>query len=219
MKMPVKKNELYLLLMVTLLAIGANLPDQMLGDIIDRKFLLIVLTCIVVISLFRYLRLLLFLCVVALSVGANLPDQLTESLGISPVVMLTFLVLLVLISFMNVMFKMFFTTTSEVHKHDSEESRKAVMTAVAKGDLTKLHWLLSKKVEINFTENGVSPVMLAAEKGYTDIMQLMITHGVDLHVLNADGRTPTEVAQSHGFNRTAEIMKLAEEGTKAGWAE
>lgn len=218
MKIQAKNGELFLLTVVILLSAAANMPEQMLGGLVDKKFLLIALGGIVVISLFNYLDLLLFLCVVALAVGANLPGQLTESLGISPAIMLGFLVLLVLISIMNTAFKKY-SIGKGTQIHDSEDSRKSVLAAISKGDLTKLNWLLNNKVEINFTEDGVSPVILAAEKGYTDIMQLLINHGVDLNVMNADGKTPIEVAITNGFNRTAEIMKISAEGIKPGWTK
>ena len=213
-----KKREIFLLSVVTLISLVANLPHKMLADMVDQKLLLIVLATVVVIALFYYLNLLLFLCVVALAVGANLPDQLADSLGISPIVMLTFLVLLVMISQMNAVFKKFETLKVE-KKHDSEESRKAVLAAVSKGDLTKLHWLLNANVEINFAENGVTPVILAAEKGYTDVIQSLINYGVDLSVMNPAGQTAMEVAMANGFNRTAEIMKLAIKGGKLGWSK
>jgi energy-coupling factor transporter transmembrane protein EcfT len=218
MKFQAKNGELFLLAMVILLSAAANLPDQMLGGLVDRKYLLIVLGLIVVISLFNYLDILLFLCVVALAVGANLPKQLADSLGISPVVMLAFLVFLVLISIMNTAFKKYANVKEKAaQKHDNEDSRKSVLAAISKGDLTKLNWLLSNNVEINFTADGVAPVILAAEKGYTDVMQLLINHGVDLNVMSADGKTPVEVAIAHGFNRTAEIMKIAAEGVQPRW--
>ena len=220
MNIQVKMSEVALLVIVILLSFAANLPEDLLGGIVDRNWLLIALTTVIVVSLFRYLRLLLFLCVVALAVGANLPDQLSESLGISPVVMLAFLVLLILISVLNYAFKML-PTENDKHVHDSAESRQAVLAAITKGDLTKLHWLLSKSVEINFSQDGVSPVIMAAEKGYTDIMQVLLNHGVDFHVMNAEGKTPMEIALANGFNRTAEMLHLAEENhkEKAGWSK
>ncbi|MGA9666169.1 MAG: ankyrin repeat domain-containing protein [Gallionella sp.] len=218
MKIKEKKSEIFLLAIVTLISLAANLPDQILGEVIDRKLLLIVLGGVVVIALFNYLDILLFLCVVVLAIGANLPNQFSDSLGISPMVMLAFLVLLVVISLINTAFKKFENIKGE-QNYDSGESRKAILAAISKGDLTKLHWLLNNKVEINFTDNGVSPVMLAAEKGYTDVIQSLINYGADLNVMNSDGKTPIEVAQAHGFNRTAEIIKLAGEGGKLGWTK
>lgn len=213
-----KKREIFLLSVVTLISLVANLPHKMLADMVDQKLLLIVLAAVVVIALFYYLNLLLFLCVVALAVGANLPDQLADSLGVSPIVMLTFLVLLVVISQMNAMFRKFETLKVE-KKYDTEESRKAVLAAVSKGDLTKLHWLLNANVEINFVEDGVTPLILAAEKGYTDVIQSLVGHGADLSAMNPAGQTAMEVAMANGFNRTAEIMKLAIEGGKLGWSK
>lgn len=215
-----KMSEVVLLAVVILLSLAANLPDQILAEYIDRKLLLIALATVIVIALFRYLRLLLFLAVVALAVGANLPEQIAESLGVSPVIMLAFLVLLVMISVLNYGFKMLPSDTDK-KRHDSPESRQAVLAAIEKGDLTKLHWLLTKNVEINFSQNGFSPVLLAAEKGYTDIMQVLVNHGADLNVANAEGKSPMEIALANGFNRTAEVLHLAAESNapKAGWSK
>lgn len=212
------KRQIFLLSVVTLISLVANLPDKMLADLVDQKLLLIVLATVIVIALFYYLNLLLFLCVVALAIGANLPDHMAETLGVSPIVMLTFLVLLVVISQMNAVFKKFEAVKVE-KKHDSEESRKAVLAAVSKGDLTKLHWLLNANVEINFAEDGITPLILAAEKGYTDVIQSLISYGVDLSVMNPAGQTAMEIALANGFNRTAEIMKLATAGDKLGWSK
>ncbi|HEU0188105.1 MAG TPA: ankyrin repeat domain-containing protein [Gallionellaceae bacterium] len=215
-----KMSEVILLAVVILLSLAANLPDQLLAAYIDRKFLLIALATVIVVALFRYLRLLLFLAVVALAVGANLPEQLAESLGVSQVIMLAFLVLLVMISVLNYGFKML-PSENDKHLHDSADSRQAVLSAIEKGDLTKLHWLLTKNVAINFSENGLSPVILAAEKGYTDIMQVLVNHGADLKVVNTEGKTPMEIALARGFNRTAEVLHLAAESEvpKAGWSK
>lgn len=220
MNVQIKMSEIVMLAIVTLLSLAANLPDQMLGGVIDRNWLLVALTGVVVISLFRYLRVLLFLTVVTLAVGANLPEEISESLGVSPVVMLAFLVLLVLISFLNYGFKML-PTEKDRPKHDSPESRQAMLAAVAKGDLTKLHWLLAKNVEVNFSEGGMTPAMLTAEKGYTDIMQILISHGADMHAKNEAGKTPMEIALANGFSRTAEVIHLATGGgaTRPGWGK
>ncbi len=163
-----------------------------------------------VIALFRYLRLLLFLCVMTLAVGANLPETLAEAVGISEEVMLGSLGVLVLISLINAYFKMLpVDKVQGMEKENSLESRKAVMIAVSKGNMIRLKWLINRNVEINFCEDGVSPAIVAAEKGYSEIMQLLIRHGTDLEAMNNEGKTPLEIALANGFNRTAEIIRFA----------
>ena len=83
MRIDIKNREVIILLVVSLMAFAANLPDGMLGNLVDRNLLLVTLTVTVVIALFRYLKLMLFITVSVLAIGANLPDQLASQLGIS----------------------------------------------------------------------------------------------------------------------------------------
>ncbi len=88
MQFNIKSSEVWLLLIVSLMALGANLPAEMIGNVVERDLLLIALVVTVFISLFRYLRLMLFLTVSVLAIGANLPDQLATQLGISQTAMI-----------------------------------------------------------------------------------------------------------------------------------
>jgi hypothetical protein len=216
MKLNIKSTEFFLFSLVCLLSIAANLPMEALGGVISQQMLLIVLSGVVVIALFRYLRLLLFICVVTLAVGANLPERLSEALGISQLIMVIFLGIIILISLISRLLKQA-TVQPEVDlpKVDSEEARKAILIAISIGNVKRLRWLISHNMEINFLDNGVSPALLAAEKGNSEIMQLLIFHGADLSVTNAEGKTPYDVALALGFNRTAEIIKFSVENTEA----
>jgi ankyrin repeat protein len=210
MKLNVKSTEFFLFSLVVLLSIAANLPQEDLGGVISQQMLLIVLAAVVVVALFRYLRLLAFLCVLTLAIGANLPERLSESLGVSQLVMLIFLGIIILISALNKLLKLPTDRAQVVApKVDTDEAHKAIMIAISIGNVKRLRWLISHNMEINFIDNGLSPALLAAEKGNSEIMQLLIYHGADLNVPNADGKTPYDVALAHGFNRTAEIIKFS----------
>lgn len=217
MKVKVRSTEFFLFSVVSLLSIAANLPMEMLGGVISQQMLLIVLTAVVVIALFRYLRLLAFLCVLMLAVGANLPERLSETLGISQLVMLIFLGVIVLISAMNKLLRLPLEPekAAALKKVDTDESRKAILIAITIANVKRLRWLISHNMEINFVDNGVSPALLAAEKGNSEIMQLLIFHNADLTATNSEGMTPYEVALSHGFKRTAEIIKFSIENKAA----
>jgi hypothetical protein len=215
MKFRFNSTEFYLFLLVAVLSIAVNLPAAVIGQYIDQKTLLIVLAAVVVIALFRYLRLLLFLCVLALALGANMPERLSHTLGIDQTVMLTFLVLLVLISQANRFLKLPEDTDParkrSAPRLDSSESRKAVLIAIARGNVKRLKWFHSHNTELNFFEDGVSPVTLAAEKGNSEVMQLLIYFGANLNVTDGAGRSPLEIAEANGFSRTAEIIRFAQE--------
>ncbi len=210
MKSKISRGEIALFAIVAVLSAAANLPEQVLHGLVDRRLLLTVLTAVVVLALFRYLRLLLFMCVVVLAVGANLPETLAEALGISETVMLASLICLVLVSLMSSYFRMLPGDGREAKwKDDTPETRKAVLIAVAKGNAIRLKWLLHRNVEINFREDGASPLTVAATHGHSEIAQLLIRHGAHLKVRDAEGKTALEIAQARGHTQTARIIQFA----------
>ncbi len=88
MQIQIKNSEIVILLIVSLMALAANLPDNITGQLVDKNLLLVSLVVTVVISLFRYLKLMLFITVSVLAIGANLPDQLAAQFGISQLAMI-----------------------------------------------------------------------------------------------------------------------------------
>lgn len=216
MKPDVKSSEFYLLLVVCLLSLAANLPSDIIGQVIDQKLLLIVLSVVIVIALLRYLRLLLFLCVTALAIGANMPERLSKALGVSKEIMLGFLVVIVLVALLGKFARLPASRQKAAAEAlDNEETRKAILIAISIGNIKRLRWLIKHNLEIDFSENGVSPVVLAAEKGNSEIMQLLVYHGANLNVTNTAGKTPLQIAEAHGYTRTAEIIKFALENRMA----
>ncbi len=203
-------SDIVILCLVSLMALTANLPENLLGDLVDRKLLLISLTVSVVIALFRYLRVMLFITISVLAIGANLPEELANHLGVSPIVMIASLGLLISASLLNQLLKLLPTEKIEKKMLDTSESRHAVLTAIIKGDLVTLHQLLSNDVEINFVLNDTSPIFLATEKGYADIVLILLSHGAKSRVINKEGKTPMEIALAHKFTRIAEILHYAE---------
>lgn len=220
MKLDVKSTEFYLLLLVCLVSLAANLPSHVIAAYIDQRLLLIVLSVVVIIALLRYLRLLLFLCVTALAVGANLPERLSKALNVSTDIMLGFLALIILIALLNKFMRLPTGVEKDAtQKLDNEETRKAILIAISIGNIKRLRWLIKHNLEINFSDNGVSPVVAAAEKGNSEVMQLLIYHGADVTVTNAEGKTPLKIAETLGFTRTAEIIKFALDNKSASLGE
>lgn len=202
-----------MLSVVVVLSIAANLSERFgFEDIISRKMLLILLAGTIFVALFHYLRLLLFIAILTLAIGANLPDEIAKASGISPLVMLVSLGLLVVVSVISYLFKLL-PTGIENPKINTEESRKSVLTAVKKGDLVNLHRLIKYNTEINFTEDGTMPVFIAAENGYTDVMQILVHNGVNFNVQNAEGKTPNDIAISKGYTRISEILNHASDSS------
>jgi ankyrin repeat protein len=122
--------------------------------------------------------------------------------------------IIVAIALFNYAFKLL-PTGVEKRRLDTIESRKAVLAAVAKGDVVNLHRLLAMNVEINFVHEGTAPILIAAENGYADIMQILVHQGAKVRVQNAEGKMPMEIALAKGFTRTAEIIHYASEADLA----
>jgi hypothetical protein len=206
MKLELKFNELVLLAIVILLSVAANLPDSLIGRYIDTNILLSVLAGVIIIALFRYLRWMLFLTVSVLALGANLPEQIANVVKVDPIVMIATLIVLVLVSLLNHVFKLL-PTDAKSMRTDSSQSRIAVLEAVKAGNLSKLNHLFQMNVEIDFIQDGTSPVHIIAEQGNNEMMQAVMDYGVNLNVMNKDGLTPMEVAMAFGFNHTVELLK------------
>jgi hypothetical protein len=206
-----KLPEIAALLIIVLISLSANMPEQILGQMVDRNILLGVLAASIVIALFHHIRLLMFITMVLLIVGANLPGGLAFALGVSPVVLVAVLVLVVVIALLNYVF-LLMPTGDKQSKMDTIFSRKAVLKAVIEGDHQKLARLMEINAEINFNHEGAVPLLIAAEKGNPDIVHTLVKHGADFWVRNEQGKTPMEVALAKGFARVAEILHYAAEG-------
>jgi class 3 adenylate cyclase/uncharacterized RDD family membrane protein YckC len=216
MQIHIKNSEVMILLVVALMALTANLPDDAIGHMVDRNLLLITLVVTVVIALFRYLRLMLFITVSVLAIGANLPDQLASQLGISQLAMIVASGVLVFIALLYKLYHLHtlrnnpdYQEDTICYRHDTIDSRNDVITSILNGDLAALHQLLISDVEVNFSQNGHVPIYLAIEKGYADIVLLLLFYGAKLRVRNKAGQTPIEFSLLHKDPRIAKLIHYA----------
>lgn len=216
MQVQIRNGEVWALIFVSFMAFAANLPDEMIGHLVDRNLLLITLVATVVISLFRYLKLMLFITVSILAIGANLPDQLASQLGVSQSVMIVASGVLVFVALMYKLYDLKVLTNDSAHEEDAVDSRRdtiasryEVVTAIQNGDLAALHQLLISNVEVNFSQGGHIPLFLAIEKGYADIVLLLLFHGAKVWVKNKEGQTPIEFALMRQDMRAAHMIHYA----------
>src|SRR5487761_2554344 len=216
MQIQIKNSEIVILLVVSLMSFTANLPDGAIGHLVDRNLLLITLAVTVFIALFRYLKLMLFITVSLLAIGANLPDQLAVQLGISRLAMIVASGVLVVIALLYKSYQARalnrnadYREDAVCYRHDTVDSRNDVITAILKGDVAALHQLLIADVEINFSQDGRVPIYLAIEKGYADIVLLLLFYGAKPRVRNKAGQTPIEFALLHNKPRIAKIIHYA----------
>lgn len=217
-----KIGEIVILLAVSLMGLLANLPESAGGSMVDRRLVLGTLIAVVVIAMFRYLQLLLLTAIVILAVGANLPAEMAEALGISQLALMVALGAIVVITLANRAFHLL-PMGDETRERagigetivpdfaslvpNAETANEFMLTAISKGDIAALRLLLAMKAQINYSLHGTTPLHLAAEKGYSNIVELLLEHGADPHVVNAEGKTPLEVALAKKkFARTTELL-------------
>lgn len=226
MQINFKSHDIWLLVIVSLMAFGANLPADVVGNVVDPNLLLIALVVTVFISLFRYLKFMLFLTVSVLAIGANLPEQLADQLHLSPTAFIIASGVLVAVALLYKLYDHLKqdrekvverdhdtpadAETSISHLRDTLESRNHVLTAITNGDFATLHQLLVSDVEVNFSQDGHIPIFAAIEKGNADIVLLLLLHGAKLRIKNHNGLTPTDLALKLRLARVAKILHYAE---------
>lgn len=200
---------------VALLALGANLPDELSTYIsIDRRFFLGVLIAVIAVSMLRYLKFTLILVIALLTLGANLPEDIAKEFGIEPQMALLALVAMIVISLSNKALKLP-TGLDKTSRTASAHGAAALFNAILKGRTAVVQTLLQQGVNVNIrTVSGKTPLMAAAYKGYSDIAQLLVDHGADVSIEDSKGETALKIATRNGFTRIVDVLKKP--GSKTG---
>ncbi|MDX5151423.1 MAG: ankyrin repeat domain-containing protein [Acidiferrobacterales bacterium] len=201
------KKDWYLVALVLILSIGANLPDYIAQRIyINKEFLLLALMAMVAVSLVRYLKFALLLIVVILTIGANLPEQIAEQIGVDRTLLMLGLALMIATSFANKVLKL----ESGLEKKAGNVSlhgATALFKAISYGRITAVETLLENGVNVNVkTVSGITPLIMAATKGYADIVKLLLDHGAHPGSIGKDGKTAREFAEELGYTRVVEMI-------------
>lgn len=198
-----------LIVVVTLLAIAANLPEEFaLRYSINQDYLLLGLVAVLMFSLLRYVRFGLILTTTILIVGANLPEQLAREWNLDPGIMLFALCVMVGIAGINRIFEFMPDKTEQDRRYASAEGTKALYRAISRGKVATVDRLIHSGVNVNAkTISGATPLMLAAHLGYTDIAQMLMAAGADIFARDKYGNSALNIAQRKGFTR---IVRLVE---------
>jgi hypothetical protein len=192
MKFQIKSSEVLILLAASTMSFLANLPDSILGNLVDRKTLLLALTALVVVAMLRYLQMVLLLTIAILGIGANLPAELASALGVSQLALLVSLGIMVTILLLNRTVKLLPTGEEKLSVMPAY-TRQSLLTAIMKGDVVTLHRLMSMNVDVNFIEDGMTPLHLAAKQGNIEIVRMLIAQGADYRKNNSEGKSLTDI--------------------------
>lgn len=203
-------RDMWLLALVVLMSVAANLPEELAERFsVDKKYLLIGLTCVIGISLIRYVRIGLILAVTVLVVGANLPKTMADQFNVDPSVMFFTLVVMVVVALANRIVRL----PTGLEPQDTAKSTygaKALFSAVLKGNVQVVQALIESGVNVNIrTMSGKTPLMAAAYRGYADIVQMLITAGAEVQSKDSQNNTALNVAKRMGFSRVVALLKIA----------
>lgn len=209
MNIQFKTSEILILLAAAVMSLLANLPEAYATNLIDKRALLIGLGGMIVVAMFRYLQIFLLLVITILAIGANLPQELASGLGVSQPALLVSLLVLISMALLN-RFLQFMPTGIQLSSGEVVDERDAMMDAIARGDQALVHRMLVMNASPNFTYNGMTPLHFAAERGYPEIVRLLISFGADYRKKNAEGLTALEIALAKKkFIQTTEILHSA----------
>lgn len=204
-----RPQEYMLLGLVTLAAIVANLPGDLLAPLgIKPAYLVALLGFLVVLALFLYLRFFFFLLYVLLAIGANVPAQWAEALGISQLPLLVTLIAMVGLSLLNYGVKLLPSglDAPAAAPKPSAEGSKALLGAIERGNVQHVKSVLAAGIDPNFADaTGITPLMLAARLGQTDSVAALLAAGAEMGAATAEGRTARDFALRNGH---AAIVKL-----------
>ena len=204
-------KDFALVALVTMMSIGANLPEGTIAQFgIDQTYLLIGLVAVVAVSLVRYLKFTLILVIAILAVGANLPTDLAQEFGVDPHVMLFALFAMVATSFVNFIIRLP-KGVKPIAQINSTHGSRTLCQAAAKGHASMVYSLISAGINPNYRdEKGELPLVVAARYGQALVVKLLLDNGADILGKDGTGMTAIEAANKAGFSQTALLLKNAE---------
>jgi len=89
-------------------------------------------------------------------------------------------------------------------------SGKYVGYAIEKGNLVYAQKILSQNFDPNLVaENGYTPLMYAAARGDTRMVELLLRNGANVNLVSRDGDTAIELALRIGSQECADVLKKA----------
>ena len=138
-----RAREFTLLMLVSGMALIANLPDRVLMMAhFDRGIVMAVLGLVILLAVFLYVRMFFFLLYLLLAVGANLPDQWATALNITQGPLLAALITMVAVSLVNYSAKVLPTGLEQRQKRANPEALHALMNAIDRGNPTHVRAVL-----------------------------------------------------------------------------
>lgn len=205
-------REWSLLGLVGTMALIANLPRHLLSNLgVDPGLLMAILGMLVVLALFLYVRFFFFLLYALLAVGANLPDKWAAGLGISQAPLLATLIAMVVLSLLNYSAKVLPSGLEPTKRKQNPDATRVLLNAIERGNLSYVNTVLTMDFDLDtIDDQGMTPLMRAAQHGNLKIVQAMLERGASPSLVGPSGRA-SEIALQNNFPGVSECLKRAEE--------
>ena len=208
------RTDWLLITSVFVLSVAANLPAELQTLVpVTSTTLQIILCLVLVYALVRYVPLPIIIAFSMLLVGSGIPWILDDHFKIGYWV---FLVLIALTLMISLGYRTL-TAQDEDTLSDGGTSQniQTLFRVVGRGNLAWTYRLIAMGADVNVrNETGQTPLMLATEKGYADMVQVLIQHGANPKLVNNQGESALTIALMKGYTRIAESLELAEASHK-----
>jgi len=204
-------KDIILISIVSVMSVGANLPESFMARVgINQTYLLVGLVAVVAVSLVRYLKFTLVLVIAIMATGANLPNDMAREIGIDPQIMLFALLAMVATSFVNFIIKLP-KGVKPIAQINSMHGSRTLCHAASKGHASMVYSLISAGINPNFKdEKGQLPLVVAAINGQALVVKLLLDNGALVMAQDGSGVNAIEAATRAGFSQTALLLKNAQ---------
>ncbi|MCX7149388.1 MAG: ankyrin repeat domain-containing protein [Rhodocyclales bacterium] len=205
-------REWALIGLVGAMALVANLPNKVLHSIgVDVGLLMAILGLMVVLALFLYLRFFFFLLYALLAIGANLPEKWAGALGITQGPLLIALIAMVVLSVFNYRAKVLPSGLEPKKRTQNPEATQVLLNAIERGNLPYVKTVLTMDFDLDTIDNeGMTPLMRAAQRGEFKIVQRLIKRGASSLLVGPSGKA-SDVALQNNFPAVNEFLKKVED--------
>ena len=85
-------------------------------------------------------------------------------------------------------------------------NRTILYTAAVNNQPKLVEWLCNHKAKINFRRNGWSPLAVAADNGYTEVVEILCKAGANVNTATSISYTPLMYAAENGYTEIVQIL-------------
>ncbi|MBI3478776.1 MAG: ankyrin repeat domain-containing protein [Nitrosomonadales bacterium] len=173
-------REWTLLSLVGAMALLSNLPAPVLAEWhIDPGVIMPILGLLVMLALMLYVRFFFFLLFTLLIIGSNLPDTWAERYGLSREIFMATLIALICVYLLNYGLKLLPTGLEPKKKSaPNPDATTALIKAIERDNLPHIKSVLSFDFDLDApSEQGITPLMSAAQKGNLEAVEMLLKRG------------------------------------------